>query len=58
MANTMVMMEVNLSDDELQEFNKLCADKGICPAEKIGEIMHGFILSEGVKHRIRKTRAA
>lgn len=58
MAKKMVMLEANLSDKELEAFNRLCTKEGVCPAEKIGEIVHGFLLAEGVKHRIQKARAA
>lgn len=48
----MVTLETELSDAEVSEFNELCAQRGVCPAQKIGEMIHGFILAEGVKHRI------
>ena len=48
----MVTIETELSDAEIDEFNEQCSKRGICPAQKIGELIHGFILAEGVKHRI------
>lgn len=42
--------EVDLSDDEAREFDELCAREKVYPAQKIGELIHGFILAEGVKH--------
>lgn len=47
----MANLEVNLTAEEINTFNEYCAARGICPAEKIGELVHGFILSEGVKHQ-------
>ena len=54
----MVELETNLTKEEAQAFYDLCAKQGICPAEKIGTLVHGFILSEGVKHRLGKVNAA
>lgn len=48
-------LEVNLTDKEIKEFNDLCAVQHIHPAQKIGDLIHGFILSEGVKHLARKS---
>lgn len=47
-------LEVTLTDKEIKDFNALCTKEGICPAQKIGELIHGFILTEGVKHQIAK----
>ncbi len=54
-------LEVNLTDKEVKEFNELCAIQHIHPAQKIGELIHGFVLSEGVKakpkgHNDERTR--
>lgn len=46
----MVNFETDLSEKEIRDFNELCEQRGVCPAQKIGEIVHGFILAEGVKH--------
>ncbi|MGN0851818.1 MAG: hypothetical protein ACI4Q3_00405 [Kiritimatiellia bacterium] len=55
MEMEMQNIEVTLSDKEIKDFNELCAERNVCPAQKIGELIHGFILAEGVKHQIRKT---
>ena len=47
----MANLEVDLTADEIKTFNEYCAKRGICPSQKIGELVHGFILSEGVKHK-------
>lgn len=48
-------LEVNLTDAEFKDFNEMCARQHIYPAQKIGDLVHAFVLSEGVKHRIRKS---
>ena len=50
----MINMEVTLNDKEIKEFYELCARERISPAQKIGDLVHGFILAEGVKHQIAK----
>lgn len=47
----MVMFEVALTDDELKRFVEICVQSGVCPAVKIGQLVHGFVLSQGVIHR-------
>ena len=54
----MVAFETNLTNDEVREFYELCSRQGVCPAEKIGDLIHGFLLAEGVKHRVKEGRAA
>ncbi len=48
-------LETNLSDKEIKKFNKICERRGINPAKKVGELIHGFLLAEGVKHQIKKS---
>lgn len=50
----MVCLETDLTEKEVKEFNEACNIRGICPAQKIGEIVHGFILAEGVKHLLQQ----
>lgn len=50
----MISIETDLTPEEITEFNNRCAEIGVCPAQKIGELIHGFILAEGVKHRIEQ----
>ena len=50
----MVSLETDLTEKEIKDFNDVCDNRGVCPAQKIGEIIHGFILAEGVKHLLRK----
>ena len=45
-----VNIEVDLSVEEIEEFNRSCSESGVCPAQKLGELVHGFIIAEGVKH--------
>lgn len=47
----MVDIEVDLSADEIIEFSDMCSESGVCPAQKLGELIHGFLVAEGVKHR-------
>lgn len=47
--------EVDLTDAELKNFNDHCAEQNICPAQKIGELIHGFLVAEGVKHHIQES---
>lgn len=54
----MCSIEVKLTDAEIRDFNDLCARHNVCPAQKIGEMIHGFILAEGVKHRILSEKVA
>ena len=54
----MCNIEVTLTDAEIRRFNELCARHNVCPAQKIGEMIHGFILAEGVKHRILTEKVA
>lgn len=54
----MCNIEVTLTDVEIREFNELCARRNVCPAQKIGEMIHGFILAEGVKHQIVSEKVA
>jgi len=46
--------EVKLTDDEMKAFDELCVKQNICPSQKIGDLIHGFILAEGVKHQTTK----
>ena len=52
----MCNIEVTLTDTEIRDFNELFARHNVCPAQKIGEMIHGFILAEGVKHQILSER--
>ena len=47
--------EVELTTDELKAFDEMCARLNVCPAQKVGELIHGFLLAEGVKHRMGKS---
>lgn len=47
----MMEVEVDLSQDEIDEFNRVCSESGACPAQKLGDLVHDFILAFGVKHR-------
>lgn len=47
---TTITMTTSLSQKEIKEFDKICRDRGILPAKKIGDLIHGFLVSEGVKH--------
>lgn len=53
---TMMEVEVDLSQDEIDEFNRVCSESGACPAQKLGDLVHAFILAFGVKHRFLKVR--
>jgi hypothetical protein len=50
---TTINLPTKLSNKEVEEFNKMCHDKGILPAVKIGELIHGFLVAEGVKHQVK-----
>lgn len=43
-------LPVNLTDEEIKAFNDMCACRDVIPAKKIGELIHGFLVAEGVKH--------
>ncbi len=47
-------VEVSLSKKEVDAFNRLCLEQNTYPARKIGELIHGFLLAEGVKHQIKR----
>ena len=47
-------VEVSLSKKEIEAFHRLCLEQNTYPARKIGELIHGFLLAEGVKHQIKK----
>lgn len=46
-----------LTEKEVRDFNDLCKKAGILPAKKIGELVHGFLVAEGVKHQRQKRSA-
>ena len=43
--------EVSLSAEEIKEFDELCARQHVHPSQKVGDLIHGFLLAEGVKHQ-------
>jgi hypothetical protein len=45
-----VNLPTSLSSKEIEEFNRICKEQGQLPAKKIGELIHGFLVVEGVKH--------
>lgn len=47
-----VTFEVDLSDDEYRELEELCRSEGVDVREKLGALVHGFVVAEGVKHRL------
>ena len=47
----LIDMPTNLSQKEYDEFVKTCSEQGVLPAKKVGELIHGFLVAEGVKHR-------
>ena len=47
----LIQMPTNLSSKEVAVFNRLCEERGESPARRIGELIHGFLVAEGVKHQ-------
>ena len=47
----LIQMPTNLSSEEVAAFNRLCEERGESPSRRIGELIHGFLIAEGVKHR-------
>ena len=47
----LIQLPTNLTQKEVLEFERICAEQGTLPAKKIGELIHGFLVAEGVKHR-------
>lgn len=52
------MYETTLTTAEVREFTNLCVKQNVEPAKKVGELIHGFVLAEGVKHRMRENKVA
>lgn len=48
----LIMMPTDLSEKEIAQFMQMCEERGESAARKIGELIHGFIIAEGVKHRM------
>lgn len=47
----LIQLPTYLTKKEVAEFDKICAENGTLPAKKIGELIHGFLVAEGVKHQ-------
>ena len=50
-------LTTNLAQREIDKFNRHCESMGIDPARKIGDLMRGFLVAEGVIHQVVKTSA-
>lgn len=48
---TLIQLPTALSYKEIEAFNRICQEQGVLPAKKIGELIHGFLVAEGVKHQ-------
>ena len=44
-------LPTNLTQEEVDDFNTLCAKQNINAARKIGELIRRFLSDNGVKHR-------
>lgn len=51
------MYETTLTTAEVREFTNLCVKQNVELAKKVGELIHGFVLAEGVKHLVRKIKS-
>ena len=47
----LIDLPTNLSEEEYARFIKTCSEQGVLPAKKVGELIHGFLVAEGVKHQ-------
>lgn len=47
----LIDLPTNLTAEEYAEFVKTCSAQGVLPAKKVGELIHGFLVAEGVKHQ-------
>ena len=48
-------MTTSLAQSEIDKFERHCRRIGVDPARKVGDLMRGFLVAEGVIHQVIKT---